>query len=232
MTAATESEEYADLSTPKIALGGPGCPFALPRLAFGWSRESESRGLVRLSHYTGVKPVALVFGSYTCPPFRAQLGALEELYDRFGGRVAFFLVYIKEAHPEEGRVLKENRECGIVVREPTSLVERAAVAESCVLRLGIRMPVLLDGVDNGVARAYGGWPSRLYLIGRDGPSPTRAEWVPVPSSPRSWRARLKRSWGGEVWPRLLRTLAVNMFRARIKGRSRCTSKPFRSSSAT
>ncbi len=30
------------------------------------------------------------------------------------------------------------------------------------------MPVLLDGVDNEVARGYGGWPDRLYLIGRDG----------------------------------------------------------------
>ena len=30
------------------------------------------------------------------------------------------------------------------------------------------MPVLIDGIDNAVASAYGGWPDRLYLIGRDG----------------------------------------------------------------
>jgi Iodothyronine deiodinase len=30
------------------------------------------------------------------------------------------------------------------------------------------MPVLIDGLDDAVARAYGAWPDRLYLIGRDG----------------------------------------------------------------
>jgi hypothetical protein len=34
------------------------------------------------------------------------------------------------------------------------------------MRIG--MPVLIDGIDNAVASAYGGWPDRLYLIGRDG----------------------------------------------------------------
>jgi hypothetical protein len=29
-------------------------------------------------------------------------------------------------------------------------------------------PVLLDEIDNQAARAYGGWPDRLYLIGADG----------------------------------------------------------------
>ena len=26
----------------------------------------------------------------------------------------------------------------------------------------------IDGLDNAVASAYGGWPDRLYLVGRDG----------------------------------------------------------------
>jgi hypothetical protein len=29
------------------------------------------------------------------------------------------------------------------------------------------MPVLIDGIENEAARRYGGWPDRLYLIGRD-----------------------------------------------------------------
>ena len=28
--------------------------------------------------------------------------------------------------------------------------------------------MVVDGVDNAVASAYGGWPDRLYLVGRDG----------------------------------------------------------------
>jgi hypothetical protein len=30
------------------------------------------------------------------------------------------------------------------------------------------MPVLIDQIDNETARQYGGWPDRLYLIGKDG----------------------------------------------------------------
>jgi Iodothyronine deiodinase len=96
------------------------------------------------------------------------LGALEELHDRYGDRVSFFVVYIKEAHPEDGWVLSDNRDHGIAVVDPASEAERAEVAEACAARLEIRMPVLLDATDDEVARRYGGWPDRLYLIARDG----------------------------------------------------------------
>jgi iodothyronine deiodinase-like protein len=92
------------------------------------------------------------------------LGELEEMAERYAGRVAFFVVYIKEAHPEDGWVLASNRAEGIAVRDPTSASERSA----CAVRMHIRMPVLIDALDNETARQYGGWPDRLYLIGKDG----------------------------------------------------------------
>ena len=96
------------------------------------------------------------------------MGELEELYDRHGDEVAFFVVYIREAHPEDGWVLEDNREDGIELVDPATLEERAAAAQACALRLRTRIPMLLDDVDDAVASAYGGWPDRLYLIGRDG----------------------------------------------------------------
>jgi hypothetical protein len=96
------------------------------------------------------------------------LGALEELHDRYGDRVAFLVVYIKEAHPEDGWVLADNRAEGIAVTDPAAAEERAGVAEACAVRLEIRMPVVVDALDNETARQYGGWPDRLYLVGRDG----------------------------------------------------------------
>jgi hypothetical protein len=96
------------------------------------------------------------------------LGELEELHDRHGADVAFFIVYIREAHPEDGWVLEDNREEGIALVDPVSLSERAAAADACAVRLQTRIPTLLDDVDDAVASAYGGWPDRLYLIGRDG----------------------------------------------------------------
>jgi hypothetical protein len=96
------------------------------------------------------------------------LGELEELYDRRRDGVAFLIVYIREAHPEDGWVLADNRREQIALADPTTLDERADAAEACVLRLRTRIPVALDGLDDAVALAYGGWPDRLYLIGRDG----------------------------------------------------------------
>jgi len=96
------------------------------------------------------------------------LGALHDLYDRFGEQVAFYVVYIKEAHPEDGWVLTYNRDQGVRVVDPSSDAEREEVAGACIVRQAIRMPVLIDGVDNDVASVYGGWPDQLYLIGRDG----------------------------------------------------------------
>ena len=79
----------------------------------------------------------------------------------------FLLVYIREAHPEEGWIIPENRRSGIAVHEPATDDERSSVASTCAVKLEVRMPVAIDGVDNAVASAYGGWPDRLYLIGSD-----------------------------------------------------------------
>ena len=78
------------------------------------------------------------------------------------------LVYIREAHPEEGWILPENRRSGVAVNEPVTLEERLDVASTCVSGLQVEMTTVVDGLDNAVARAYGGWPDRLYLVGADG----------------------------------------------------------------
>ena len=96
------------------------------------------------------------------------MGPLHELWQRFGDRVDFAVVYIKEAHPEEGWVVTPNRDENILVSEPSNDDERHAVAAECALRLKIRIPVVVDPIDDEIARAYGALPDRLYLIGRGG----------------------------------------------------------------
>jgi hypothetical protein len=65
-------------------------------------------------------------------------------------------------------VLPENRRSGVSVRDPATQDERRAVASTCAMRLELRMPMVVDGIDNAVGSAYGGWPDRLYLVARDG----------------------------------------------------------------
>ncbi len=49
---------YQDLSTPKLSRGDVAFDFVLPRLDLPGER-------VRLSSFSGEKPIALIFGSYT-----------------------------------------------------------------------------------------------------------------------------------------------------------------------
>ena len=82
--------------------------------------------------------------------------------------MAFVVVYIREAHPEEGWVVSANRDMDIRVNDPTTDAERHDVAVACGIRMHIRMPVVIDAIDDNIARAYGALPDRLYLIGKGG----------------------------------------------------------------
>ena len=57
-----------------------------------------------------------------------------------------------------------NRDQQVVYTQPTSDAERAAVAEACLLRLHLAMPMLLDSMGDEIDALYGAWPERLYVI--------------------------------------------------------------------
>lgn len=90
------------------------------------------------------------------------------MWERHRDRVAFYVVYIREAHPEDGWVLTMNRDEDIRLADPSTDDERHDAATTCALRLKIRMPVVVDSIDDRIARAYGALPDRLYLIAKGG----------------------------------------------------------------
>jgi len=46
--------------------------------------------------------------------------------------------------------------------------DRVAAASQCCEALRMTIPLLVDGMDNAVGRAYSGFPDRLYIIDSDG----------------------------------------------------------------
>ncbi len=96
------------------------------------------------------------------------MGALHTLWEQHRDQVEFVVVYIREAHPEDGWVITSNRTENISFQDPTSNDERIRAAASCALGLKIRMKVVVDDIDDRIASAYGALPDRLYLIGRGG----------------------------------------------------------------
>ena len=72
------------------------------------------------------------------------------------------------------------------VEDPISDQERADVAHTCVEDLELPMPALIDGLDDKVNKAYGGWPDRLYLIGKDGKVAYAGKRGPFGFDPDAW----------------------------------------------
>jgi Iodothyronine deiodinase len=90
------------------------------------------------------------------------------LFEQYRDRVAFYVIYIQEAHPTDLWQMAANIHDGVLLRSPRTDTERTETASACVRNLGIRIPALLDGIDNRTERAYTAWPDRLYLIGPGG----------------------------------------------------------------
>ena len=82
--------------------------------------------------------------------------------------MAFFVVYIREAHAIDSRMPLGGNGMPIV-EDPRTLEERAGVAAVCMAKLALEpMPALVDDLDDTANEAYSAWPDRLYLVGKDG----------------------------------------------------------------
>jgi hypothetical protein len=121
-----------------------------------------------LARLVGPKPVVLVFGNFTCGPFRSMYPDVETLYQLYRDQATFLMVYVREAHPTDGWAMEANARAKVAVKQPTTLGERAAVCTEFCQRLKPTMPVVVDDVNDAVGHAYSGMPARLYLIDRAG----------------------------------------------------------------
>jgi hypothetical protein len=78
------------------------------------------------------------------------------------------VVYIQEAHSSDVWQMPSNIHDKVIIQTAQSFDERMEVASSCVRKLGIKIPAIVDDMNNSTERAYTGWPDRIYLINRDG----------------------------------------------------------------
>jgi hypothetical protein len=121
-----------------------------------------------ISDWFGIRPVVLVFGSYTSPVFRQAVPRLETLAEQFQDRAQFLAVYIREAHAEGEWQVAANRQQGIVYRQPETLDERLRIAGDFVDHFGFSLPVAVDGPDDLAEAAYAAWPERIYVVDESG----------------------------------------------------------------
>lgn len=119
---------------------------------------------------------------------------INEIYNTYKNDIDFYCIYVKEAHPEDGiggfRTAR-NVDAGISFNQPTNIEERAEVAEVCMLRMELELPMLLDDMEDTIEQAYVAWPDRLFLIGTDGRVVWRSEMGPYGFNTNDWEQAMK-----------------------------------------
>ena len=117
---------------------------------------------------------------------------LNEIAAEFGEKMDFYCVYIQEAHPQDGWQVDSNLRDDVIYNTPTTIEERAGLAQTCVLRLEMAMPTLLDDMNDTVDTLYNGLPERLYVLDAD----HTVFWKTVAGSPgfdpEAWREAIVR----------------------------------------
>jgi hypothetical protein len=123
----------------------PGCE------APDFDLETTDGGRLRLRDLRG-RPVLLHFGSYSCPLTRGGVLPMRELYRRYGDRVQFVDVIVRQAHPGERRGAYH------------SYAEKLEDARRYRQEEAVAWPVVVDDLAATVQRAYGGLSASVYLI--------------------------------------------------------------------
>jgi thiol-disulfide isomerase/thioredoxin len=189
--AAAPQEAAAQNRRPRAAGGRPGISQgtlengdAAPDFTLTTPDGTKS---ISLSQLRG-KPVVLVFGSCTCPPFVSSTSLIAPLSKEYGDRVHFLMVYIREAHPIGGREIPGNQ---FQVAVPKTPEEKCRTASAFAERIDVAMPIVVDGIDDEVAKVYSPWPNRLVVIdaagvivdkGAAGPGGTRESAKRLPET--------------------------------------------------
>ncbi len=113
----------------------------------------------------GDKPVLFIFGSMTCPMTASAAPAVQDLYDEFGDRVDFILLYVREAHPGEHFTQAETME------------EKLEHARALKKFYDIQWTVAADNIDGDLNRALDPKPNSAFLMNNEGIILFRSLWA-------------------------------------------------------
>jgi len=111
------------------------------------------------------RPVILVFGSMTCPMTASSTPSVQDLYEEFGDRVKFVMLYVREAHPGEN------------FSQAETMDDKLESARALKAFYGIEWTVAADNVDGDLHRALDPKPNAVYLMNSKGDILFRSLWA-------------------------------------------------------
>ena len=82
----------------------------------------------------------------------------------------------------------------VVFASPKTEEDRAFIAGTCVRKLALELPAVLDEFGNSTEQAYTGWPDRIYLIDTQGLVAYKSRPGPFGFKPDQLEAALSRAF--------------------------------------
>jgi hypothetical protein len=167
--ASTSTRDYAyEHVTPKVFYDDfafsddaprPGQP--MPAFVLK-TREGAKVASQDLAHR---KPLLLVTGSITCPMTASSNPLLKRLHAKYGDRVQFLTLYVREAHPGEEQ--EQHREYREKVEHARAMQDRD------------RLPwrIVVDDIDGTLHKALDEKPNAVYVTDRNGIIVYRSLWA-------------------------------------------------------
>ena len=99
------------------------------------------------------------------------MAGVEDLQEKYRDKdVAFFVVYSKEPHAGETRHFKK-------YAQHTSYAHKKRYAAELVAEFGMKVPVLIDDLDESVVRAFGRMPNMTFIVDKAGRIAYKADWM-------------------------------------------------------
>jgi len=126
--------------------------------------STDGSKLVNADIFDG-QPVLFIFGSMTCPMTASSAPSVRDLYDQFGDRVKFVMLYVREAHPGEN------------FSQVESMEDKLESARALQKFYDIDWTVAADSVDGDLHLALDPKPNAAYLANSGGDILFRSIWA-------------------------------------------------------
>lgn len=111
------------------------------------------------------KPLLLVFGSLTCPMTASAMPRLESLHKKFGDKVEFVLLNVREAHPGE------------YLPQPETTESKMEHARQLKQLYGLHWTVANDDINGSLHRLLDPKPNAAFIMSSTGDVLFRSLWA-------------------------------------------------------
>lgn len=127
--------------------------------------ETTEGNTISKQDFVGDKPLLMIFGSLTCPMTASAMPKIMGLHNKFGDKVEFVLLNVREAHPGEN------------VPQPEHAENKLEHARQLKQLYGVDWTVATDDIDGSLHRALDPKPNSAFLMDTSGTVIFRSLWA-------------------------------------------------------